>query len=101
MPGLKVFNPGEHVQVTGRVLLDDVHHVVGPKALLKLALGDEESHNAAGEGEKKGKSSPWAGAWPVQWEIKNTQGGEGNWNESQPCKLGGGCSKRRGDGARS
>lgn len=90
MPGLKVFNPGEHVQVTGRVLLDDVHHVVGPKALLKLALGDEESHNAAGEGEKKGKSSPWAGAWLVQWEIKNTQGGEGNWNESQPCEPGGG-----------
>lgn len=53
MPGLKVFNPGKHIQVTGRILLDDIHHVVRSKTLLKLALGDEKSHNAAGDGEER------------------------------------------------
>lgn len=45
LPGLQVFDAGQHVQVAGRVLLDHVHHVVRPQALLELPLGHQEPHD--------------------------------------------------------
>lgn len=49
LPGLQVLDAGQHVQVAGRVLLDHVHHIVGPQALLELTLGHQEPHDTAGQ----------------------------------------------------
>lgn len=48
LPGLQVLDAGQHVQVAGRVLLDHVHHVIGPQALLELPLGHQKPHDAGG-----------------------------------------------------
>lgn len=48
LPGLQIFNACQHVEMSGRVLLDDIHHVVRPQTLFKLALGHHEPHDAAG-----------------------------------------------------
>ena len=39
---LQTLDPGEHVEVAGRVLLDDVLHVVRPQSLLELAPRHKE-----------------------------------------------------------
>lgn len=52
LPGLKVLDTGQHVQVARRVLLDHVHDVVGPQALLEPPLRHQELHDAEGEKSK-------------------------------------------------
>lgn len=52
MPGLQVLDAGQHVQVARRVLLDHVHDVVGPQALLEPPLRHQELHDAEGETSK-------------------------------------------------
>lgn len=38
LPGLQVLNARQHVQVTCRVLLDHIHDIIGPQALLEPPL---------------------------------------------------------------
>lgn len=38
LPGLQVLDAGQHVQVARRVLLDHIHDIVGPQALLEPPL---------------------------------------------------------------
>lgn len=55
LPGLQVFDATQHVQVTGRVLLDHIHHVIWSQALFEFPLGHQKLHNAE-RGKKKNNS---------------------------------------------
>lgn len=41
LPGLKVLNSAQQVDVAGRILFDDIFHVVRSKSFAKLASGDK------------------------------------------------------------
>lgn len=38
LPGLQVLDPRKHVQVASRVLLNDIHDIIGPQAFLEPPL---------------------------------------------------------------
>lgn len=57
LPALQIFDAAQHVQVTSRVLLDHIHHVIRSQALLELSLGHQELHNAERRREKKKKKA--------------------------------------------
>ena len=42
IPTLKTFDPGQHIEVSGRILFDDVLDVVRSKGFLELPPGHEE-----------------------------------------------------------
>lgn len=44
-PGLEVFDPAQHVQVSSRVLLDHVFDIIRPQSFLKTLLVQEELHD--------------------------------------------------------
>lgn len=47
-PRLQALDPAQHVQVSSRVLLDDILDVVGTQGLLELPLGHQELQDPAG-----------------------------------------------------
>lgn len=46
-PGLQVLDPAQHIQVTSRVLLDHILHVVRPQGLFEPFLVQEKLHDPA------------------------------------------------------
>lgn len=47
LPGLQALDAGQHVQVSSRVLFNDIHHVIGAQTLFELSLRHQEPHNTA------------------------------------------------------
>ena len=82
-PGLQILDPAEHVQVSGRVLLDHVLHVVRPQSLLEALLVQQEPHDP-GEGGRRARR--WSRRRSrrrkevqevVQEEVQKEEGGSG------------------------
>lgn len=48
LPGLQALDAGQHIQVSSRVLFDDIHHVIWAQTLFELSLRYQEPHNTAG-----------------------------------------------------
>lgn len=48
LPGLQALDAGQHIQVSSRVLFDDIHHVIWAQTLFEFSLRYQEPHNTAG-----------------------------------------------------